>query len=120
MSAWRTLNAQNTRYIARSVLLSVLACGSHGCAGSTTSNTSDPRCRQPVGLLAICNPDGNLMRCSARTVYYCPGLGRDVSAEATWTSSDPTIIALRGSDVVAVGLGDARVIVTYANLSASV
>jgi hypothetical protein len=51
----------------------------------------------------------------AATLTYSDQTTRDVTNEATWGSSDPSIVTVVGGVITAVGIGTARVVAQYEN-----
>jgi hypothetical protein len=52
-------------------------------------------------------------------LFQTPSSGRDVSTEATWSSSDPNVFSMTGSTITAQGPGTASIVATFNGLTAT-
>ena len=95
------------------LLLSCVAC----------SNSAAPDTRGGVLYIAIECPTSAVdpLMCAARAscdLYPCPGLPKDVTALATWTSANPLVVTITTPGVVrATGIGDTVVSAEWSNSS---
>jgi hypothetical protein len=99
--------------LAALVCLATAACGDSPTAPTTTT---------PTAVALVLSQESVSLTRNASTrlfvrVRQSDGTGDDVTAAATWTTSDSTVVTVQAGVVTAVGLGTATVTVTYAGLA---
>jgi hypothetical protein len=104
------------------VLLIVLSCAFAGAACSDSPTAPTATTPVPTNVDLSISQDSVALARNASTrlfvrVRTSDGGGSDVTATATWTTSDAAVATVSGGLVTAVGPGAAKITVSYAGLS---